>query len=283
MSVKKIALSLVPLLLLPLLASAQLSHEETVVRNAYAKLAYAVQSHTVYDEAVKNPDLTTPELAKAVQLNQLRFEITEMSSGPLWEIASKPYSDFVTLSSTQDVLKIVHDEETVSVNNKPIAVSNFAVPSWMAGHSVSLPEREASDTSVNGVLVMAGQEGKFSRYVAATITVRYQGRSRTYHALWFFGSEVLGADPVSGDPAQYLSENVFPSVLTDTHLRSVPAVHEWLTSTQRYEASCKSGKQEICCDAEAMQCGVAADDMRTRPIRSLQYELELTAPKEKVQ
>jgi hypothetical protein len=272
-----------------LLASTALAanpQDEQLVRNAYAKLAYAVQSRTVYDEAVRNPDLTAVELTKQLQANELRFEITEMTSGALSEIASRPYSDFVTLSSTEDVLQIVHDEETVRVNNKPIAVSNFAVARWMPGPSASLPEKEmGSDMSVNDVIVKAGNRGKYSRHVAATITVRYQGRSRTYRTLWLFGSETIGIDLVTQNSAtEFVSNNVFPSVLTGTHLRSVPAVASWLSSTQRYEATCRSGRQEVCCNTEVMQCGIASGDVRSmRAAPSLPQEMERTAPKEHVQ
>jgi len=75
--------------------------DEQIVRNAYAKLAYAVQSHTVFVEATKNPNLKSPELAQKLQDNELRFEITEMSSGALSDIVSRPYSDFVTRLDTQ--------------------------------------------------------------------------------------------------------------------------------------------------------------------------------------
>src|SRR6267142_1354499 len=57
--------------------------DEQIVRNAYA-----VQSHTVFVEATKNPNLKSPELAQKLQDNELRFEITEMSSGALSDIVS---------------------------------------------------------------------------------------------------------------------------------------------------------------------------------------------------
>ena len=94
------------LLALSLLATSTLAanpQDEQVVRNAYAKLAYAVQSGTVYVEAQKNPKLTSPELATKLHDSELRFEITEMSSGALSDIASKPYSDFIAKPDTQEV------------------------------------------------------------------------------------------------------------------------------------------------------------------------------------
>lgn len=143
------------------------------------------------------------------------------------------------------------------------ATSYFAVPSWARGRESS----EDWNIPVGKVLEISGNAGKFSRYVTATITVRFRGKSRTYHTLWLFGSEMLVIDLVTGQNAgDFVHESAFPSVLTDTSLRVRPIVNEWLTSTQRFESSCKTGKQDVCCDSATMLCGVAADDLRsTKP------------------
>ena len=249
--------------------------DEQVVRQAYAKLAYAVQAHTVYDEAQEHPNQTLPELTKQLQANELRFEISEMSSGAIADISSRPYSDFVSRPDTQDVLQIVHDEETFNERGKRFT-SYFAVPRWAAGGNQS---QEVWDMPVKDALVYSGS--KYSRYVTATITVRFQGRSRTYHTLWLFGTEVLSVDLVSGSnvPSNYIAQNLYPSVLTDTSLRSHAAVDQWLHSTQRFEASCKTGKQDVCCDPLTMRCGVHSDDLRsTKPAPNT-----TAIPKEKLQ
>jgi hypothetical protein len=87
-------------------AQASNLQDEQTVRTAYAKLAYGVQSRTVYMEARTNPDITSVELAKLLQASELRFDITEMSSGAVSEIATRPYSDFVAPTDMQDVLFI---------------------------------------------------------------------------------------------------------------------------------------------------------------------------------
>jgi hypothetical protein len=241
------------------LAFAANPQDEQTVRNAYAKLAYAVQSHTVYDAARKNPDITSAELTKELQANELRFDIAEMSSGPLSEIASKPYTDFVTPPDTQVVLQIIRDEEYFDENGKRV-ICNFAIPRWAPGEAA----REGWNVPVQNAITQSGNGAKFSRYVTATITVRFKGQSRTYHTLWVFGSDTLAVDLVSGENVvkEFATESVFPSVLTDTSLRTRAAVSEWLNSTQRFDPSCKTGKQDVCCDS-AMLCGVAADDLRS--------------------
>lgn len=254
-------------LLLTRLALAANPQDEQVVRTAYAKLAYAVQAHTVYDTAMRQPKLTSAELKRELQFYELRYEITDMSSGALSEIASQLQSDLVTPLGTGDAVQIGTVEENHRENGKRV-ISNFAIAHWYRD------ERDKGHPDVWGIplkdaLGLSGDEGKFSRYVRATITVHFQGRSRTYRTLWLFGSEMIGADFVgAGDNAvsEFATRSVFPSVLTDTSLRSRSVVNDWLNSTQRFDASCKTGKQDVCCDSATMHCGVNSEDLRsTKP------------------
>ncbi|HET6178637.1 MAG TPA: hypothetical protein VFE61_17035 [Candidatus Sulfotelmatobacter sp.] len=253
---------LLSVFLLAGIALAANPQDEALVRNAYAKLAYASQTKIVAIEAQSNSDLTTADLSKKLQDNELRFEITAMSSGSISDIESRPYSEFVTRPDQQKVLSIPHETHSVTEFGKLLAISLFATPHWTTMNGES---REDWDMPVKA-LVYSGNAGKYSRYVTATITVSFQGTSRTYHTLWLFSdSDVMCVDLVTGDVVRYfVKESVFPSVLTDTHLRYHPAVEQWLTSTQRFDASCKAGKLDVCCDS-AMHCGVLEEDLRTKP------------------
>jgi hypothetical protein len=245
--------------------AARAQQDEAVVRTTYAKLAYAVQSRTVYVEAQKHPNLTAVELAKALQENELRFEISELSGGNVSDIGDRPWSDFVTRPDSREVLRITHDEEAFTDETGTLFTSYFAVPSWGEGSSSA----EDWDTPVKTAMRIAGGDGQYSRYVAATITARFEGKSRTYRALWMFSdSDLTVIDLVTGNSIlrTFATESTYPSVLTDTKLRSRPVVNDWLNSTQRFEASCKKGKFDVCCDAAAIRCGVSADDLRsTKP------------------
>lgn len=257
-------LLLVPLLLTGIALAAN-PQDEQVVRTAYAKLAYAVQSQTVFDAAQKAPDITSPELVKKLQDNELSFTIVDMSSGALQDIASRPYSDFVTKPDrAQPNLIITHNTQHIDENGKHIT-SYLAIPHWTPHWSES---QENWDMPMKDALVYAGIEGRYSRYVTATITVRFQQQSRTYHTLWLFSdSDLMAIDTVSGNSIvrTFAMESAYPSVLTDTTMRSHPAVDQWLNSTQRFDASCKAGKQDVCCDS-GLRCGVSSEDLRsTKP------------------
>jgi len=257
---------LLSVFLLAGIALAANPQDEALVRNAYAKLAYASQTKIVATEAQSNSDLTIAELSKKLQDNELRFEITAMSSGSISDIESRPVSEFVTRPDQQKVLSIANETHSVTEFGKLLAVSRTATPHWTtmdgeSGGDWDIPVKEARRQ-----IVYPGNAEKYSRYVTATITVGFQGRSRTYHTLWLFSdSDVMCVDLVTGNGVtDFVKESVFPSVLTDTHLRYHPAVEQWLTSTQRFDASCKAGKLDVCCDS-AMHCGVLEEDLRTKP------------------
>lgn len=258
---------LLSVFLLAGIALAANPQDEALVRNAYAKLAYASQTKIVAIEAQRNSDLTIAELSKELQDNELRFEITAMSSGNISDIESRPYSEFVTRPDQQKVLSIPHETHSVTEFGKFLGVTLFATPHWTTMRAeVNGEWSEDWDMPVKA-LVDSGNAGKYSRYVTATITVSFQGTSQTYHALWLFSdSDVMCVDLVTGNEIvkYFAQESAFPSVLTDTHLRYHPAVEQWLTSTQRFDASCKAGKLDVCCDS-AMHCGVLEDDLRTKP------------------
>lgn len=241
--------------------------DEQVVRTAYAKLAYAVQVHTVYT-AAHHPNLTASELAKQIQANEVRFQITDMTSGPLSEIADRPYSDFVAVPDGREVLQIAPSE--VVFNDKVNGIhttSNLATVSWGEAQAVTAG---SWDIPVRELLTKgAGQPGwptDPTRYVTATVTVSFQGKTRTYHTLWLFGSSgFIGIDTVANS-TEFAKEGLFPSVLTDNRLNSRPVVREWLESNKRIDSTCKTGKVDVCCDAATMACGVAAPDLEsTKP------------------
>jgi hypothetical protein len=257
-------------LLAGLAAFAANPQDEQTVRTAYAKLAYAAQSRTVYVEAMKHPDLKPPELTKKLQDNEIRFDISEMSSGALSDIGSRPYSDFVTKPDGQDVLGVTHETATFNENGQRYS-SLFAAPTWDKESPENFGSTPSGAWDIPVKDAMAKTIGKnYNRYVTAIITVRFQGRSRTYRTLWLFGSNDVSAEPLAIDLVtgqvvrDFALEGTYPSVLTDTSLRSRAAVNDWLNSTQRFDASCRTGKQDVCCSA--MQCGVSSEDLRsTKP------------------
>lgn len=244
-------------------AQSPTTRDETVVRTAYAKLAHGVQVKTVYNAVLKNRELSPLDLNKQIQENELRFDISEMTSGPLTDITDKPNSDFVSVPDGNDILSIASDTETFDENGKRAESLLAGIPQWVHREAVS---PEGWDMPVGKALELAEHAGKFSSYVALTATVRFQGKSRTYRSLWLFGTETLAVDlVVTGiNLLDLTTHNTYPSVLADTSLRSTPAVHEWLTANQRFEASCKVGKSETCCDPTTMRCGIAAEDLGSK-------------------
>lgn len=231
--------------------------DEQVVRTAYAKLAYAVQSKIVLKETVRHPNLKTAELAQELQDNELRFDITDMSSGALADIDSKPWSDYASPPNGQNVLGISFDTETLDEKGKRYT-SNFAIANWVK-------DSDAQEWNSTVKEVTDKERTVFFRYVTATVTVHFRERSRTYHTMWLFGTDIRPIDLVTGNAIlnAFAKESAYPSILTDSSLRSRSVVNDWLNSTQRSNPSCKAGKQDVCCETSALRCGVNSEDLRS--------------------
>jgi hypothetical protein len=98
---------------------------------------------------------------------------------------------------------------------------------------------------------------------------RTQGRSRTYHALFAFGKDDKGqeaiqpVDTVIGNSilSAFVNRPLYPATLLNTSMREDPAVATWLKAHQVFDATCKPGKEDVCCDLNTLECGVSAHDV----------------------
>ena len=69
-------------------------------------------------------------------------------------------------------------------------------------------------------------------------------------------------DTVTGTAVDsFVKQDVYPTVLLKTRLRAKPVVADWLKSHQVFDATCKPGKEDVCCDLTTLECGVAAQDV----------------------
>jgi hypothetical protein len=111
----------------------------------------------------------------------------------------------------------------------------------------------------------------YSRYAAFTATVLFQGKARIYNAMFLFGTDDKGQavvapiDTVAGNSALYyfVNQPMYPATLLKTSLRAKPVVADWLKSHQVFDATCKPGREDVCCDLTTLECGVAAQDVNS--------------------
>ena len=103
----------------------------------------------------------------------------------------------------------------------------------------------------------------YTRYAAFSVMVAFQGRSRSYKAMFLFGTRPDGTEDISSfdlivDGVGYFARNsAYPgSLLHDQRNRGMIA--EWLLSNQ---VTSPGGEHEVACDLVKLKCGVASGDL----------------------
>jgi len=252
-------------------AQKQIPLEETVVRTTYAKLAYAVKIGAIHEVLLKytNPSLT--QLEDRLSANELKFELSNFSSGPLTAITRRNFSDLVTKPAGEDVLDVStgtynHTDDLPATREVKETSETGAIASWSAGQNL------AQDWNVSLEQMLPGTNSQnrtqYERYASYKVTVSFQGRSRSYNAMFLFGSgdvPVLALDNITNNSALtgLVDKSLYPAVLLESSIARKAGVVGWLKSQQVRDPACRSGERQACCDSASLTCGIAAADVST--------------------
>lgn len=249
--------------------SAQMTHEETVVRTTYAKLAYTVNIGEIHQALSKGHDPSLAELESRIAAKQLKFQLSNFTSGPVSSIAKQNYADLVTKPQGEDVIDVGLGtynfmEDVLEERAVREASEIGGQASWEAGQDLqanwNVPfEQALADFD-------AGSQAKYSRYAAYRVTISFEGRSRSYNAMFLFGTgavPVLAVDNVTNSSAltRLTDKSVYPAVLLESPIARKAGVAGWLKAHQVRDPACRTGQREACCDPASLTCGVAAGDV----------------------
>lgn len=257
--------------------------EETLVRTAYAKMSYADEVRIILDalQRVGRDKLwnTSANLVDVALGSRLSFELDDFRFGKISAIADRKISEFDGAPSAigGEVLDVTPSVYNYSVNSSPPKYVAYVKFAWKPSLYQALAPVE--DWSVARVLQLDQFEGKkYSDYVTYTVTVTFQGKSRTYDAWMLFGLDTKGKqqiyfmDPVT-DPTAVLfayEHSLYPTAFVETDLRTVPFVDKWLYDSAQ---SCVAGhdnkdnKADVCCDPGQGRCGVSQSSLLPRTSR----------------
>jgi len=254
-------------------ADTNMSPEERTVRMAYAKIVFAVQVQTV-EQAVhqKHRKLDTPALNSALDKNDLRITLSNFTVGDVSEIAQRSIQDLVTLPNGEGLLIITDATNSYKEHGRVTEETSLAIPEWQPGSGGG---QSTVSTTLAEVLAVNQPTDVFQRYASFTIAFSFQGHNRKYKALVLFGKDANGADKVlvtdtvlGAAPQDMMRQSVYPAVLLGTSQGEVPAVISWFESKQVPASSCvrsapgAGASQDVCCDLNAMKCGISADDLK---------------------
>jgi hypothetical protein len=248
-----------------------MTHEETVVRTAYAKLSYAVDLETAIQAVRHNPKITYAQLTQEVAKEALTFRLSDFAVGDIASVADQKYAQvFSDIRDGGDVVDVASVTETYTdeTNGADITTSmNVARPRWSHGPKGPVPDGTVAEMLPD--MERGAGISAIMRYCSYTVTVGFEGRSRTYRADFFFGPEGQG-EVVPGDMVvalgggtlyELLTKPVYPQVLLKTtHYGKNPVLREFLEVNQRNNPACRGG--EACCDLSALQCGIYSADLK---------------------
>ena len=153
---------------------ANAAQPEKLVRDTYAKLeAYNAAAQVLENEYTRKP--LRPDVS-------LRFELGDFRSGNIKEILNQPYAGLITLP-TGDVISLTRG--THALNEGP-EEATFAA-AWEPGRYASVSDPHW--TIADAFHFEPEKYYDIVSYASYSVTVRLDGRSRTYRALALFHDE----------------------------------------------------------------------------------------------
>jgi hypothetical protein len=253
-------------------AATQMTHEETVVRANYAKFAYAtrlgVLVHYVQTARSITPNgLHTPaDIAKEMAEAVPNFEFGSFAVGNNTDIAgtgwdtfvSKPNGDLINTTTQQLPYRMKTSTGDSTTNMNFLSVSwdrhqdynaDWSMPAQKVLEEFSHPD--------------AASDAIFTRYAAYTVTVKLNGRQRTYQAIFLFGKHPDGTEAVwpidhilgMGSLSYVTSKSIYPQPLLETHLREWPGISAWIATAS---INSDSPAPDVVCDGVSSKCGIPA-------------------------
>lgn len=253
-----------------------MSREEQIVRMAYAKLAFAAQVtevHKMIDEHPFKPEeIDRNEFTRRLHDAEVTFSISNMKVGNIEEILNTKYSELATKPSG-DVLSSTHGIYIYTREGKEVRSETIHLE-WIKGQQNFI---EDWDTPLGeGLRINREQKtnlSTYTRYARYSITTTFKQKSRSYLAMFLFGTKPDGTEDilvldlilnVNGSGLNnFRKESAYPEVLLHEH-HNVGAIAEWLQSNQ---VESPGGKHEVECDLVKLKCGVASGDLRQEKLR----------------
>ena len=158
--------------------SANAAQHEKLIRDTYAKL----ESYNAAEQVLQNEFSRKPLRPDA----SLRFELGEFRSGAIKEILNKPYAGLITLP-TGDIVSLTRGSHVLDDGPEE---ATFAA-AWERGQYASVFDPQW--TIADAFHFEPEKYYDIASYTSYQVTVRLEGRSRTYRALALFHENANGA------------------------------------------------------------------------------------------
>ena len=260
----------------------------SAVQQTYAKAAYALQFTAVWDsypgvkDYVAGKQVTPAELQAAIDASTVTFQISNIKTGLIGEIADKGALEMIgsTLHSRLRITTSGLDYQKncgaadQAAGRTCLKGSQVMAHAWVDSGPTE-PMGAMTDMPLSEALKIGRYPADYTRYVTYTVRRQYQKQDITYNALALFGgsgrpSIIDGYTDVDG----FITAEVYPSAMLAgmKESRSVPqpAIVDWIRNLPT-DSACQSGK--ACCNPETMKCAISPSDLQpyqtTHPLSEL--------------
>ena len=265
-------------------SSPEMTAEEILVRTAYAKFAYASEQAVAYQlalEASSDPSFPKRRGQTADQRlaeSQVSFKLSDFSVGNIAAVANRKAIEMMFPPSGE---MLVASAPVNSFAENGVGYLVYGVqPRWATATATSPDVAEATLAQFLSMEWPPQRSpGKWQRYASYTVSVTFRGKSRgPYKALFVFGHDdkgnaiVLPEDATTDSIAlaTVMAVPLYPSAFTETRLRSLPVVSDWIRTRQK-PGTCSKGEGDVCCDLVQLQCGAGEDDVAISLAKPLSY------------
>lgn len=225
---------------------------EDRARSAYAHLSYATEIRAVTQAVDKNPQINAADLQKIVDRETVRYEIETLSTGPISQIADRKYWEMVDRpNGGPQILASMDSTNFTHEGSKPVVAYSSRAKWIKEGVMIT----DGYDLTVGKVMTFDPGFKAFTEYAALKVTVNFEGKDRTYNALFLCGTSCVAADNVTNQSAVSFFETVpvYPVLLMMPEYRHA-AVEQWL---ENGAMDGTADSFDAICDLKALKCGVA--------------------------
>ncbi|HEX3153395.1 MAG TPA: hypothetical protein VHV32_02165, partial [Candidatus Angelobacter sp.] len=204
--------------------------------------------------------------------SRLEFQLSDFKTGPVSEIEGRILSELAGTPVEGDTTLLVAPGTFNYTDHSAIGKGRtewtvYANVSW---NKQPFHRAPGDDWPMATVLKMKEMNGPYDTYATYTVTVTFEGKSRTYSTAALFGTNADGAnihflDLISGNMTLDLLTRTDMSTapFSKTDLRDVPFIRKWLNSNRQQACSVK-GHGDVCCNPETRKCGIGASPASRR-------------------
>jgi hypothetical protein len=259
-------------------ATKQERPEEKLIRTAYAKMSYADEVRIILDTLQRTGRdkwwQVGANTADTALGSRLSFRLDDFQFGKVSDIESRRIGDFDGSATAVggEVLDVTPSVWSYSTANAPAEYVAYIKFAWKPSPHTSILFPENWPVSV--ALQLPEFEGKkYTDYATYSVTVTFQGKSRTYGAWVLFGADGNGqrqvrfVDSVSDTTAVLFGSehSLYPAAFLKTDLKTVPFINKWLHDNAQSCTAAYSEKDnhrlDVCCDPETGRCGVSRSSL----------------------